>query len=141
MATILVRDVMTVKPIELPASATLSEAARAMRDANIGAVLVTGRSGLAGIVTDRDLVVRAVAEGKDPQKTTLEHICSSDITALSPDDPIHDAVALMRKKSVRRLPVIEDDSRPVGILSLGDLAQRLDPASALGEISAARPNR
>ena len=140
MAGALVREVMTPRPVKLPSSATAFEAAKAMRDADVGAVIVTDGDGLRGIVTDRDVVVRAIAEGKDPKKVKLEEICSREITAVSPADPLAAAVRLMRNKAIRRLPVIEGDSTPVGILSIGDLALRMDRSSALADISAAAPN-
>jgi CBS domain-containing protein len=93
----------------------------------------------AGILTDRDIVVRAIAEGRDPGSTTVGEVCSSDLTTLTPDQSIDDAVRLMREHDVRRLPVVQD-GRPVGIVSLGDLAVELDPDSALADISAAPPN-
>jgi CBS domain-containing protein len=139
MVSLLVRDVMTPKPVTLPATATVSDAAKAMRNSDIGAVVVHNKTGLCGIVTDRDIVVRAVAEGKDPKSVRLEEICSNDITALSPDDSVDQAVKMMREKAIRRLPVVEEFTA-VGIVSIGDLAQRLDQTSALADISAARPN-
>jgi CBS domain-containing protein len=84
-------------------------------------------------------VVRILAEGRDPAATTLADISSHDLTTVSPEDSVEQAVQLMREKAIRRLPVVED-GRPVGIVSLGDLAVERDPDSALGEISAAPPN-
>ena len=86
------------------------------------------------------MVIRAIAEGKEPFSTTLADICSQDLSTVSPTDSIDHAVQLMRQKALRRLPVVEN-GHPVGMVSLGDLAQNRDPQSALGEISAARPNR
>jgi CBS domain-containing protein len=135
-----VRDVMTLKVTTLPISASLRDAARAMRDANIGDVLVVKNGNLCGIVTDRDMVVRAIAEGREPASTTLADICSGELTTVSPTDSIDHAVQLMRQKALRRLPVVEK-GHPIGIVSIGDLAQNRDPHSALGEISAAPPNQ
>src|SRR5919109_4569203 len=135
-----IRDVMTRKLTTLPMSASLRDAARAMRDADIGDVLVVQNGNLCGIVTDRDLVVRVMAEGREAASTTLADICSQEISMVSPTDSIDHAVQLMRQKALRRLPVVEN-GHPVGIVSLGDLAQNRDPHSALGEISAAPPNR
>jgi len=139
-ATIKVRDVMTPNPVALPSSASVSDAAKAMRDSNIGAVVVDDGNAICGIVTDRDVVVRAIAAGKDPNKVKLEEICSRELTGLSPDDGLDRAVQIMKDKAIRRLPVV-DGTRAVGIVSLGDLAQRLDRSSVLGEISSATPNR
>jgi CBS domain-containing protein len=139
-ATPTIRDVMTLKLTTLPMSASVRDAARAMRDANIGDVLVVNNGNLCGMVTDRDVVVRGIAAGRDPSSTPVADICSQAITTVSPTDSIDHAVQLMRQKALRRLPVVEN-GRPVGIVSIGDLAQNRDPQSALGEISAAPPNR
>jgi CBS domain-containing protein len=133
------KDVMTRNPETLEASTTLVEAARRMRDRDIGAVIVVENGELRGIVTDRDIVVRAVADERDPSRTTIGEICTSNVVALSPDDEISQAVRVMRERDVRRLPVVEG-GRPVGIVSLGDLAIERDPDSALADISAAEPN-
>jgi CBS domain-containing protein len=135
-----VKDVMTPAPLTLSADSTVSEAARAMRDKDIGVVLVVeDNQRLCGIITDRDIVVRAVAAGVNPDQTPLSRICSHELTEISPDAPISDAVSLMRRKAIRRIPVMDGD-KPVGIVSIGDLAIAQDPNSALGSISAAPPN-
>lgn len=138
--TQLVRDLMTPHPVALPATSSLVEAALAMRDSNVGAVLVIDDGQVCGIVTDRDIVVRAIANGNYPATVKLGEICSRDLTELSPSDKVEDALSLMREKAIRRLPVVEH-GRPVGILSIGDLALEKDPDSVLGDISAAPPNR
>jgi CBS domain-containing protein len=135
-----VGDVMTSQPTALDAGASVPDAARAMRDRDIGDVLVTQDGLLVGILTDRDVVVRVLAEDRDPMNTALGDVCSRDLTTLSPSDAIETAVARMRESAVRRLPVVEE-GRPVGILALGDLAVERDPESVLGEISAAPPTR
>ena len=136
-----VKDVMTPTPLTVRASSTISEAARAMRDKDVGAVLVVEDSErLLGIVTDRDIVVRAIASGHNPDETPVSRICSEEITEITPNALISDAVSLMRKKAIRRIPVMEG-GKPVGIVSIGDLAMAQDPNSALGSISAAPPNR
>jgi CBS domain-containing protein len=135
-----IRDVMTAHPITFPATSSLVEAARAMRDSDIGDVIVVENGRLCGVVTDRDITVRGVAEGHDVSSLTLGDICSRHLTTLSPMDSVEDAVRLMREKALRRLPVVEG-GKPVGIVSLGDLAVTQDPHSALGNISAAPANR
>jgi len=130
----LIRDVMTPDPLCLDANTTVREAAEQMRAHDIGDVLVTEDRSLRGIVTDRDIVVRCVAEGRDPSDVTLGSLCSTELATLSPEDEVGDAVRLMTSKSVRRIPVIQNQ-RPVGIVSLGDLAIELDQRSALGHIS------
>lgn len=134
-----VRDVMTTDPTLMPANATVTDAARVMRDRDIGSVLVMDGTRLCGITTDRDLVVRALAEGKEPGQTALSNVCSGDMTTVHPDDEIEQVVALMKKKAIRRMPVVENGSVK-GIVSIGDLAQARDQKSALGRISAASPN-
>jgi CBS domain-containing protein len=130
-----VKEVMTTRPITLDRDASLVEAARVMRDEGIGDVIVVEGEDAAGIVTDRDIVIRAVAEGADPNSTRLGQVVSGDLTSVAPDDPVDRAVELMRQKAVRRLPVLEG-GKPVGVVSLGDLAIRGDAAdSVLADIS------
>ena len=136
----LVRDVMTPNPVALPATSSLVEAALAMRDSDVGAVLVLDNGQVCGILTDRDIVVRGIASGNYPASTKVGEICSRDLTMVAPTDTVEKVVRLMREKDVRRLPVVEKD-QPVGILSLGDLAIERDPDSVLGDISAAPPTR
>lgn len=134
-------EIMTRNPVTVEARDTVTAAARTMRDANIGDVVVLEQGKVHGILTDRDIVIRALAEGRDPGHTTVGDICSRELTMLSPADRIEDAVTVMRDKAIRRLPVVEPEGRPVGIVSLGDLALERDPQSTLGGISAAPPNR
>jgi CBS domain-containing protein len=115
-----VRDVMTADPYLLEAGRSVADAARVMKDAGIGDVLIQQGDRLCGIVTDRDITVRAVAEGKDPRRTPLWDICSTNVVFVSPNDPIEEAAGLMRTKALRRLPVIEG-GHPVRVVSLGDL--------------------
>ena len=134
------REIMTQKPVTVEATDTVVAAARSMRDGNIGDVVVVDNGQIQGILTDRDIVVRALAEGRDPARTTVGEICSRELTTLSPNDAIGDAEKTMRDRAIRRLPVVEG-GRPVGIVSLGDLAVEKNPDSTLGGISAAPPNR
>ena len=134
-----IRKVMTPEPITVALTATLEQAARRMRNAGIGNVVVLDGEKIMGILTDRDIVVRAVAEGLDPTTTPVSEVASQELTTLAPDDTIDEAVALMRERSIRRLPVVER-GRPIGIVSLGDLALERDPDSCLSDISAAPPN-
>jgi CBS domain-containing protein len=136
----LIRDVMTTKPRTLASSATLAEAATIMRQDDIGGVLVEENGKPCGIVTDRDLVVRGIAAGKDPKATPLKEVCSEKLISLEPDDSVDEAVRLMRERSIRRIPVLEN-GKMVGIVSLGDLALERDQRSVLGQVSAAPPNK
>jgi len=132
-----IRDVMTPDPVVLPANASIHDAASAMKQRDIGAVLVADGDELCGLVTDRDLVVRVLAEGYNEAR--LGDIVSERMITLGPDDPIESAVAAMSEAAVRRVPVV-DNGKLVGMLSLGDLARERDRDSALGEISSAPPN-
>lgn len=134
-----VSDVMTENPETVEPSDSATEAAKKMKEADTGALLVTDDDELKGIVTDRDIVVKAVAEGKDPDDVDVDDICSTDPKTIEPDADVRDAVKKMRDADVRRLPVV-DDGKPVGIVSLGDLAQAKDKDSALADISSASPN-
>ena len=133
-----VRDVLTPDPVTLEAEDTLVDAAKAMQRHDIGDVLVTRNGKLHGILTDRDIVVRAVAEDRQCNIQIQEIVSDSPMT-VSPDDPVDRAIGLMRDNAIRRLPVVED-GRPVGIVSLGDLAEDRDPQSVLGQISSAPPS-
>lgn len=133
------RDVMTADPLLLQKDATVTEAALAMKGQDIGDVLVMDGEQLFGIVTDRDITVRCVAESKDPQATQLGDIASTDLTTCEPDHEVQQAVKAVSEKAIRRLPVIEN-GKPVGIVSLGDLAEHRDPESALADVSEAPPN-
>jgi CBS domain-containing protein len=141
MANQKLRDVMTREPLSMARTATLKDAAEAMRSNDIGGICVTDDDGsLCGFVTDRDIVVRSVAQGQVPSSTQLGTICSREVTHLKPDDSVDSAIRLMAEKAIRRIPVIED-GKAVGILSIGDLAQARDKSSVLADISSAAPNR
>jgi CBS domain-containing protein len=131
---------MTPNPTALAAAVPVRNAARAMRDGGIGDVLVVDGERIVGILTDRDIVVRVLAEDRDPSHTPIGDICSREIRTLGPEDAVEAAIATMREHAVRRLPVVEG-GQPVGIVSLGDLALERDPRSVLGEISGAPPNQ
>jgi CBS domain-containing protein len=135
-----VSDVMTGQLVTVRPQTTLTEMAREMRDNDIGAVVVEDDGRLRGLVTDRDVVVRAIADGKDPGGTRVESVLSDEVVTVAPGDRIETAVQRMRERALRRLPVVEGE-RVVGIVSLGDLAIERDPDSALADVSAARPNR
>ena len=135
-----VRELMSHDPVSLRSDAPIIDAARVMQAADVGNVMVNDGGGICGIVTDRDVVVRAIAEGRDPANTPLSEICSQELATVSPDTPIETAVDLMRQKAIRRLPVVES-GKPVGIVSIGDLVADFEPKSALADISGAPPNK
>jgi len=133
-----VRDVMTSDVVGCDVFASIREAAQLMRDYGVGDVLVRDGQRLYGIVTDRDLVVRCLAEGVDAGATVRE-VCSENVTSVAAGLPVDEAAQLMRDKAIRRLPVVHY-GKPVGIVTLGDLAVERDPTSVLADISAAPPN-
>ena len=135
-----IRNLMTPNPAAFKTTDSVLEAARAMRDGDFGAVVVVEDGGsVRGILTDRDIVVRGVAEGKEPAETPISEVFTTEPLTLSPDDSLDDAVDALREAHVRRLPVVEE-SKVVGIVSIGDLAQARDERSALADISSAAPN-
>jgi len=133
-----VRDVMTPGPIGVDYGQSIGEAARTMRDWGVGAVPVVSTGSLRGLVTDRDLVIRAVAEARAADEP-VGPLSSGNLVGVDADADAEEALRLMREHAVRRLPVIED-GQVAGIVSLGDLALRDDPASVLAELSRATVN-
>lgn len=135
-----VENVMSTTVYTLPSTASCAEACREMREHDIGDVLVMEDDGsLCGVVTDRDIVVRVLAEQRDPTTTRLKDVCSQNIVTIDSSAAVHDAMTLMAKHAVRRVPVMSN-GHAIGMLSLGDLAQVRDPSSVLGAISSAPPN-
>jgi CBS domain-containing protein len=134
-----ISEVMTRDPVTLSSTETLAQAAKQMRDADVGDVIVVDGDRVVGLVTDRDIVVRGIAEDLDPFTTALTSVCTHDLVTVGPDDSIDSAVQRMREHAVRRLPVVAD-GKPVGVVTLGDLAVERDTDSALAEISASEPN-
>jgi CBS domain-containing protein len=138
MTRVRVEELMTRHPIALPSVAPIRSAAEQMKKAGVGAITVEEGGVLRGILTDRDIVVRCLAEGWDPDKTAVGAICSNEPATLAPEDSLEHAVNLMRARAIRRAPVVSQ-GKLVGILSLGDLARDRDPTSVLASISQAAP--
>ena len=134
-----VEEIMTRDPRTVDIGDSLVDAAREMREGDIGNVIVTDGGRVAGIVTDRDIVVRAIAEGREPGSTTAGDVCISDPRTLEPGESVEAAAQVMGENRIRRLPVVRDGAL-VGVVSLGDLAQDRDAGPPLAEISAASPN-
>ena len=132
------KDIMTANPVTCTSDATIQDVARLMDERDIGDVILMDGDSIAGIVTDRDIVIRGLAQGLDGTASVSE-VCTTDIVTLSPSDDVSKAAKLMADKAIRRLPVVEG-GRPVGIVSLGDLAQERDPNSVLADISSAPPD-
>jgi len=128
MAKVSVGEVMTRRVVYLPEATMLDEAAQAMRDQGIGDVVVTSGPTMVGLVTDRDIVIRAIAENMPPKKTTLGSITAHELIMVEQSATVDEALQAMRDRGVRRLLVCDSDRKVVGIISLSDLA--LLPTSA-----------
>jgi CBS domain-containing protein len=135
-----IREVMTPNPVTIPADMSAADAARLMRDRDLGDVLVMDQDRVMGIITDRDIVVRVVASGQDPANVKVGDICSKELHTVEHTATVEEVIELMRGKAVRRVPVM-DGVCPVGIVTIGDLAIDHDRDSALADISAAPPNQ
>ena len=127
-----IRDVMTPNPATVEASTNVLEAAKVMAGEDVGPLPVTDGGRLVGIVTDRDIVVRVLAEGRDPQSTTVADIASSELVTVTPEDDLDQALRKMASSQVRRLPVVEGD-RIIGIVAQADVARQA-PEQQTGEI-------
>ena len=129
-----IRELMTTNPTTVEPSARVVDAARAMKQEDVGPVPVVEGDRLAGIVTDRDIVLRVVAEGGDPQSTTVGEIMSRDLVTVDPEQPLDEALRLMARHQVRRLPVCEEDGRLVGIVAQADVATELGDDQRTGQV-------
>jgi CBS domain-containing protein len=127
-----IRDVMTSNPTTVERSTSALEAAKVMAGEDVGPLPVTDGGRLVGIVTDRDIVTRVLAEERDPQSTTVGDICSSDLVTVTPEDDLDQALRKMASAQVRRLPVVEGD-RIIGIVAQADVARQA-PEQQTGEI-------
>ena len=117
-----IKEVMTPNPTACEPSTGIVDVARMMREEDAGAIPIVEGGRLVGMVTDRDIVVRALADGRDPQSTTVGEIASKNVVAVEPDDDLGRALELMGERQVRRLPVVEDD-RLIGIVAQADIAR------------------
>jgi CBS domain-containing protein len=131
---------MNREPQTIQADLPVAEAAQRMRSADVGDLVVLDGDRLVGILTDRDIVVRVLADNKEGS-TPVREACSGELSVVYPDTEVDTVAALMRERALRRLPVVEGGDRLVGVVSLGDLAVDRDERSALADISAAPPNR
>ena len=139
-----VRDVMTSNPKTVTQTDTIVQAARIMRDQDAGVVPVVDGKKVVGLVTDRDIVVRSVADGKDSNTVKVTEVMSKDVRTVKEETPVSQALDLMSKSDIRRLPVVNQNNELVGIVSIGDLAAKTNQDSKVGKtvenISQARPN-
>ena len=128
-----ISEIMTPRFEMISSTDTLTDAARTMKEFNVGFLPVQEGSSLIGVITDRDIVIRALAEKHDPDSTQVKDIISSDVVYCFEDDTIEDAVKLMEDNKVRRLVVCRSDRTPVGIVSLGDIAVKAGQECLSGE--------
>ena len=117
-----IQDTMTSNPTRVGPTNTAAEAAKIMKAEDIGSLPIVEGDKLVGVITDRDLAIRIVAEGRGPD-TTVGEIASKDIVTVDPEQSLEEAARLMAERQVRRLPVVEEDGRLVGILAQADIAQ------------------
>jgi CBS domain-containing protein len=130
----LLRDVMTRQIQEIPPEATLQDAAERMKSLDIGALPVCKNDKLIGILTDRDIAIRAVAAGRDPKKTRVSDAMTPEVCFCFDDDDVEEAAKLMERRQIRRLVVMDHNKHAVGIVSLGDLATRTRDDQLTGEV-------
>jgi CBS domain-containing protein len=119
-----IREIMTEAPEIVRSDATAMEAAEKMRELNVGALPVCDGERLHGVLTDRDIAVRLVAEGLDASSTRVSEIMTPEVAYCFDDQTVEEAATLMEAEQIRRLPILNRDKRLVGMLSLGDLAVR-----------------
>ncbi len=117
-----VRDVMTARPRAVTADTPVTQVAELMASEDVGAIPVLDGEQLTAIVTDRDIVLRAVAKGKDPRGMPVREVFSTEVITVTPDQDLSDALQAMATNQVRRLPVVDDDNRLVGVVSQADVA-------------------
>ena len=120
-----IKDVMTQSPVTCEPDATVVDVAKLMEREDVGPIPVVEGDRLVGIVTDRDLVLRVIAPGRDPQQTSVKDVISKDIVTVSPDEDLERALSVMTEKQVRRVPVVEGE-RLVGIVAQADVARAAD---------------
>jgi CBS domain-containing protein len=123
-----ISEVMTSNPRTIEPSTPIVEAAKIMRDGDVGSIPIVEGDQLWGTITDRDISIRAVAEGRDAASTTVGEIASRDLVTVDPQQGFDEALRLMAQHQVRRLPVVEEDGRLVGIVAQADIAQIGDDA-------------
>ena len=130
-----VRDVMTASPRSATPDTPLSQVAELMETEDVGAIPILNGDRLVGMITDRDIVIRAVAKAKDPRGMPSREISSGELVTVGPDQDISDALHLMGQHQVRRLPVVDDQNRLVGVVSQADIAIEAEDKS-VGEMVA-----
>ncbi|HKY12110.1 MAG TPA: CBS domain-containing protein [Gaiellaceae bacterium] len=121
-----IREVMTSNPRTIEADKPVADAAKLMRDEDVGLAPIVEGDRLVGALTDRDIAIRVVAEGKDPASTPVREVASTDVVTVDPDQDLDEALNLMAQHQVRRIPVVEQDGRLVGVVAQADVARQAD---------------
>jgi CBS domain-containing protein len=121
-----IKDAMTSNPKTVTSDQTVADAAKIMKQEDAGVVPIVEGDRLVGVVTDRDITITVVAEGKDPQSTRVTEIASRDLVTVDPQQDLDEALRLMAQHQVRRLPVVEEDGRLVGVVAQADVARHAD---------------
>jgi CBS domain-containing protein len=129
--SVTVKNLMTPYPVVVDIATPVAQCARLMDDRDIGALGVMEEGQLVGVLTDRDIVVRAIAHDRDPHKLTAGDLASRDVVAVPIDAPVDEAERRMRERAVRRLFIVADDGRPIGILTVDDLIALREPDSIM----------
>jgi CBS domain-containing protein len=128
-----VQEAMTSNPKTVSSDQTVVDAARIMKQEDAGIIPIVDGEKLIGVITDRDITITVVAEGKDPQSTKVNEVASRDLVTIDPQQDLDEALRLMASHQVRRLPVVEEDGKLVGILAQADVARTTDDAKT-GEV-------
>jgi len=125
-----IRDLMTKDPCTIDADKTVTYAAKMLRDEDVGLAPIVEGDKLVGTLTDRDIAVKVVAEGKDPESTKVRDVATTRLVTIDPDQSLDEAMRLMSENQVRRLPVIEEDGRLAGVVAQADVAKHASAADA-----------
>ena len=121
-----IRDVMTSKVCSIDVDKPVAYAAKMMRDEDVGLAPIVEGERLVGTLTDRDIAIRVVAEGRDPNSTRVSEVASTDLVTIDPEQNLDEALRLMAQHQVRRIPVVEEDGRLVGVVAQADVARQAD---------------
>jgi CBS domain-containing protein len=127
------RDIMTRNVEVVSAGASLKDAAKKMKDLDVGLIPVCDGDRLKGVLTDRDITIRATADGRDPSKTKVSQVMSTDLAYCLEDQEVEEAVSVMEARQIRRLPIVNQDKRLIGIISLADIAVHVGDRDLSGE--------
>jgi len=127
------RDIMTHNVEVVSAGASLKDAAKKMKDLDVGLIPVCDGDRLKGVLTDRDITIRATADGRDPSKTKVSEVMSTDLAYCLEDQEVEEAVSVMEARQIRRLPIVNQNKRLIGIISLADIAVHVGDRDLSGE--------